>query len=232
MFNLLTFAEQQSDTGKRILYIVLILVIVALALLSLIGWCLVTFTKYRGSKLDEEIAPAVRTGIITDGKEFRKYYPKKNILMFYKDALAPVLIILGGTLLYIIFMAATENWSYNPWSQDEGFGSLFFTWDFSKIFQVNVNGTVGLLINWPETTHSPEFKIENWCGYLSCTAWIVGAVWYLYAIIGLIGRHFRGRSLAKQIYSVGKDFNIYDALFGAANPQQQNPAQNQTTNTK
>ena len=222
MFNFLTFAEQQTNTGKRIIYVLLILVIIALAILSLIGWALVTFTKYRGKQLDDEVGPAVCTGVISDAKEFKRYYPKKNCLIFYREALPAILIILGGALLYIIYMAVTENWAYNPWSIDEGFGSLFFTWDFSKIFQVNVNGTVGLLINWPETTHTPVFLIENWCGYISCTAWIVGGIWYLYATIGLIGRHFRGRELAHKVYSLN-DFNLFKNVFGyqnqAPNPQ-------------
>ena len=227
MFNFLTFADQQSDTGRRILYVVLILVIIALALLSLIGWALVTFTRFRGKQLDEEIAPAVYSGVISDAKEFKRYYPKKNCLIFYRESLAPFLIALGGTLIFIIYVAITENWSYNPWSIDEGFGSLFFTWDFSKIFQVNVDGTTGLLINWPETTHTPVFLIQNWCGYVSCTAWIIAGVWYLYATVGLIGRHFRGRELSHQMYSLN-DFNLFKQVFGAPNQNQANqPPTNQ-----
>ena len=124
-------------------------------------------------------------------------------------------------------MAATENWSYDPWSIEEGFGSLFPFWDFSKIFQVNVQGTVGLLINWPTLTHAPTFLIENWCGYLCCLAWLTGGVWYIYATIGLIGRHFRGRELANKMYTLG-GFNLYEQLFGI---KPETPPDSNGTNT-
>jgi len=220
MYNFLTFAEQQTDTGKRILYVALILVIIALALLSLIGWCLVKFTKHRGRQLDEEIGPAVRSGVISDAKEFRRYYPRKNALMFYREAWPAILIIVLATIVYIAYMAVTDNWTYNPWSMEEGFGSLLFTWDFSKIFQVNVNDTVGLLINWPETTHTPVFDINNWCGYVTCTGWIVGALWYIYATIGLMGRLLRAKELSKQMYSLD-NFNLFKQVFESPAAQQQ-----------
>lgn len=207
---LFTFEENQSTNKKRVLYVIFILLILVLILLSFIGSLLVRLTKHRGKELENAVFDPTVLGVIKDQKQFTRYAHKKNIRMFYKESLIPLGIILGGFLVYIIFMAVTENWSYNPWSLEEGFGSLFFTFDFSEVIQFNVNGTVGMLLSWPNVPHTPVFKIENWCGYVSCIAWLVGGLWYLWAVHGFMSRFIRLLQLRSTIYEKSLEgFNLY-----------------------
>ena len=213
MINLVfAFAQTNSENTKRVLYTIFLIFIIALALLSLIGATIMRVMNYQGRLLDREISdPIKKCRLVRDQKHFMDYATKKNKLMFFKEASIPMLIMIAGVVLLIIYYAVTDNWSYNPWSMENGFGSLLITWDFSTIFTLNPNGAAGLLVNWPEISHAPSFDIHNWCGYLTCTAWLVGGIWYLYCVQGMVARMFRILRLKKTIYEKSlENFNIDD----------------------
>lgn len=204
-------AEINNEKTKRVLYIALILFIIVLAIISLIGSIILSVMKYQGKLIDREISdPIRRCRLVQDDKHFMKYAVKKNKLLFFQQALAPIGIILIGVAVLLLYVIIGDNWGYNPWSMDNGFGSLFITWDFSTIIRRPEDG-VGLLINWPEVSHSPTFNIDYWCGYVSCTLFIVGGLWYLYAVQGLMGRTFRILRLRKTIFDKSlENFNLND----------------------
>lgn len=214
MINLLLAfaAEINSENTKRALYIAFLLLIIILALLSLIGALVIRITKYQGSLLDREISdPIKKCRLIKDQKHFMKYATKKNRLIFFKQSAIPLAIVFGGVAILLLYYIITDNWSYNPWSVENGFGSLFFTWDFSTIITVNPGGATGVLVNWPQVSHYPTFDIHNWCGYISCTAWLVGGLWYLYTVQGLIGRTLRILHLRKSMFEKSlENFNVND----------------------
>lgn len=213
MINFVTaFAEVNNENAKRVLYTIFLILIIALALLSLIGSTILKVTKYQGKLLDREISdPIKKCRLVQDQKHFMKYTVKKNKILFFKDSLIPMSIILGGVAILIIYYLVTDDWSYNPWSMENGFGSLLITWDFSTIFQVNPTGGAGILVNWPEVSHAPSFSFSYWCGYITVSCWLVGGFWYLYCVQGLMGRTFRILKLKKTIYEKSlENFNIDD----------------------
>ena len=213
MINFVTaFAEVNNENAKRVLYTIFLILIIALALLSLIGSTILKITHYQGKLLDREISdPIKKCKLIQDQKHFMKYATKKNRIIFFKESLIPVSIILGGVAILIIYYLVTDNWTYNPWSMENGFGSLLLTWDFSTVFQLNPNGAAGLLVNWPQISHVPSFSIHNWCGYITVICWLVGGLWYLYCVQGFVGRTFRIIRLKKTIYEKSlENFNIDD----------------------
>lgn len=206
------FAEVNNENAKRVLYTLFLILIIALALLSLIGSIILKTMENQGKLLDREISdPIKKCRLIQDQKHFMKYATKKNKIIFFKQSLKPISIIFVGVAVLIIYYLVTENWSYNPWSMEEGFGSLLFTLDFTTMFQINPGDNTGLLINWPSVSHVPTFNINNWCGYISCTCWLVGGVWYLWNVHSFIGRTFRILKLRKTIYEKTlENFNIDD----------------------
>ena len=217
------FAEVNNENAKRVLYTLFLILIIALALLSLIGSIILKSLDNQGRLLDREISdPIKKCRLIQDQKHFMKYSVKKNKILFFKQSLKPMAIILIGIAVLITYYLVTENWSYNPWSMENGFGSLLITWDFSTIFQLNPAGTSGLLVNWPQISHAPSFDIHNWCGYVTCLCWLVGGVWYLWAVQGLMGRTFRILKLKKTIYEKTlENFNIDDDPSTLENFKQQ-----------
>lgn len=206
------FAEVNNENAKRVLYTLFLILIIALALLSLIGSIILKTLDNQGRLLDREISdPIKKCRLIQDEKHFMKYSVKKNKILFFKQSLKPMAVIFVGVATLIIYYLVTENWSYNPWSMENGFGSLLITWDFSTIFTLNPGDNTGLLINWPQISHAPSFDIHNWCGYVTGVCWIVGGIWYLWAVQGLMGRTFRILKLKKTIYEKTlENFNIDD----------------------
>lgn len=206
------FAEVSNENAKRVLYTLFLILIIVLALLSLIGSTILKIMNYQGKLLDREISdPIKKCRLVQDQKHFMKYAVKKNKILFFKDALLPVSIILLGVAILMLYYLIGDYWDYNPWNMETGFGSLLITWDFSTIIQKSPEGTTGILINWPQISHAPSFSIHNWCGYITCTCWLVGGFWYLYCVQGLMGRTFRILRLKKTIYDKSlENFNIDD----------------------
>lgn len=205
-------AQVSNENTKRVLYTLFLIVIIALAFLSFIGSVLIRVTKHQANYLDRNISlPIKRVKVITDQKHFCRYAFKKNRLIFFKEASAPIIIMLVGVIVLMLYYIIGDKWGYNPWNMDTGFGSLLFTWDFSTIITVNPGGAAGILFNWPELTHSPTFDIHNWCGYICCTCWIIGGCWYLYIVQGLMGRTARIFHLRKTIFDDSlENFNVND----------------------
>ena len=88
---------------------------------------------------------------------------------------------------------------------------VLITWDFSTIIQVNPGGSAGVLVNWPQVSHSPTFDIHNWCGYIVCLCWLVGGFWYLYCVQGLMGRTLRILHLKKTMFDKSlENYNVND----------------------
>lgn len=211
MSNLLfAFAQINAENTKRVLYIVFLILIIALAILSVIGALILKVTDYQGRMLDRAICdPIKKCKLIKDQKHFMKYAVKKNKLLFFHQAFIPVCIMLGSTIVLLLYCSIGDKWGYNPFNMETGFGSLLITWDFSTIFTVNPDGIKGILINWPQISHTPTFDIHNWCGYIVSTGYIVGGLWYLYTVQGLIGRTFRILHLRKSIFEKSLEgFNL------------------------
>lgn len=205
-------AEGGSENTKRVLYTIFLILIIVLAILSLIGGIITKVTKYQGELLDREISDPIRKcRIVREEKHFYKYAKKKNKLIFFKEAAIPLLIICSGVATLLLYVIIGEHWDYNPWSMEDGFGSLLITWDFSTIVKVNPGDSAGVLINWPEVSHVPTFDIKNWCGYISCLCWLIGGFWYLYAVQGLMGRTYRILHLKKKMFDKSlEDFVVDD----------------------
>lgn len=213
----IAMAEQVSENSKRVLYTLLLVFIILLALISLIGSAIVAVTKAQGKLLDREVYDPVKRRVVKDKEHFMRYAIKKNNRMFFEQSSLPLLIILIGVAVLFGFYIIGDNWGYNPWSMEEGFGSLLFTWDFSTILTLNPEMGAGLLINWPQLTHTPTFDINNWCGYVCGSCFIVGGAWYLFTVQGLMGRTFRIFHLRNSVFEKSlEDFKFYDDIENAA----------------
>lgn len=213
MTNLLfAFAQINAENTKRIFYIIFLILIIALVVLSVIGYGIIRLTNHQGKMLDRAIHdPIKKCRIIKDQKHFMRYAIKKNKLLFFHQAMIPVLIMLGGTVILLLYCAIGDKWGYNPWSMNDGFGSLLITWDFSTIITINPGDAKGILINWPKISHVPHFDIHNWCGYIVGICYLVGGLWYLYTVNGLIGRTLRILHLRKTIFEKSLEgFNLED----------------------
>lgn len=190
-----------SDSDKRIIFSILLIFIVALVLIGLLGYVLFRIVKFQGKKIDSLVHDVVVTKVITDKKHFLKYGRYKNWALFFKQAYIPVLIIIFAFIILIIHNSVTNNWTYNPFSTVDGFGTLFFTWKPSGKY------TGGILIKFAELVldNTPHFVAEGWAGYIFGPCILVGGVWYLIASGALLGRTIMLYKRSREIFEKSLD---------------------------
>ena len=189
---------QLTEADKRIIFVILVIFVLILVLIALIGFLVVRVMKYQGKKINNHITAPVVTGVITNEKEFKKYARKKNLWLFYHQARIPALIALIAAIFYVV--ASLFTGFKNPFSYENGFTTLLFVWDFSKIITIPESGA-GLLINWPTVLNSPHIVAEAWVSYVFVPIAAVGIIWYLISVQAFIARGLQINKLGRKIYS-------------------------------
>ena len=123
-----------SDSDKRLIFSLLLIVIVILVLIALLGFILVKVMKWQAKKMDTLIHDVVVYKVITDKKALMKYGRAKNWAYFFKQAYIPLLIIIFGIIMLIIRCSIANDWNYHFFSTQNGFGTIFWTWKASGTF--------------------------------------------------------------------------------------------------
>lgn len=212
-----------SENDKRIIIAICLVIILLFVLIGVVGSIVVRTMKWQSKKCDTLVSDVVVNRIVTAPHQLRVYARKKNIRYFIKQAWIPILLILTGVLIIIIHNAVTKNWSYNPFSIEDGFGSLLFVWDFkdpdsyTKVFGITV------MASWPPLANEPHFVVEALASYFAVPLVIVGACWYLVVAQAYLARTLRAYKLSKQVFEKSLDgFNQNTPI----NPQPMDNNQN------
>ena len=177
-----------SDNDKRLIFSILLIVIIILAFIAFLGYILTRIMKYQGKKIDTLIHDVVVYKVITDRKHLIKYGRKKNWALFFKQAYIPFLILLVAAIVVIIRNSITNDWSYNIFSTENGFGTLFWTWKATG----ELTGDTYDLIRFQKyaVDNVPHLVAEAWAGYIAGLCIIVGGTWYLIISSCLLSRTF------------------------------------------
>ena len=173
-----------SDSDKRLIFALVLIIIVVLAFIGLLGYLLFKLMKWQSKKIDSLVHDAVVTKVVTDRKHLLRYGRNKNWAYFFKQAYIPLIIIFVGFIVLIIHNSIANNWAYNPFSTYDGFGTLFFTWKLSGEY------TDGTIIKFAKLVvdNTPHFIDIAWAGYIFGPCAIVGGTWYLVAASSLLAR--------------------------------------------
>ena len=192
-----------SENDKRVIFALLIVVILLIAFIGLLGYLLVKLMKWQGRKGDTLIHDVVVTKVITDRKHLISYGRKKNWALFYKQAAIPLLIIVVGFAVLLIRDIIYEDFTYNPVSVENGFGTLFFTWKPSG----EMTGDEYTLIRFNKLVvdNTPHFVKEGWCGYISAPCFLVGGVWYFIVSSALVARTIQIQKRSREVFEKSLD---------------------------
>lgn len=173
-----------SENDKRMIFALLLLILLVLAIVGYLAFLICKLIKHQGKKMDSLIHDVVVTKVIIDKKHLKAYGRKKNWALFFKQAYIPFLIVIFGLLIWIIKCSIINDFSYNPFNTVDGFGTIFWTWKFSGEY------TDGSLIKFAKLVvdNTPHMVAEGWAGYIAAPCFLVGGVWYLIAVTGVIGR--------------------------------------------
>ncbi len=192
-----------SDSDKRIIFALLLIIIIVIVLFGLLGYVLFRLLKWQGKKIDTLVHDVVVTKVVTDKKHLIKYGRYKNWALFFKQAYIPMIIIIFAFIILVIHNAITNNWSYNPFSTNDGFGTIFFTWKMDGTF----TGDKYSLIRFARLSidNTPHLVAKAWAGYIFGPLIIVGGLWYLIASGCLLARTFFLYKRSKEIFEKSLD---------------------------
>ncbi len=211
-----------SENDKRVIFAVLIIVILLLVLVGYLGFLLTRFMKWQGKKMDTLIHDVVVTKVIKDKKHLLSYGRKKNWALFYKQAYIPLIIILVGLLVIFIRNGITNDWGYNPFSTENGFGTLFFTWKVSG--DLTGDTYTWIRFNKLVVDNYPHMVADAWAGYIAAPFILVGGTWYFLVASSLLARTIQLYKRSKEVFEKSLDG------FNQSSPSSVNNDPNQVNN--
>ena len=213
-----------TENDKRIIFVLLAVVILLLVLIAYIGYLVTIVMRWQGKKINNYVTDVVVNGVITNERDFKRYAKKKNMVVFYRQARLPA-IILAVSIIFFVIVSSIFGFE-NPFNHHTGFGTLLFVWDFSTIIQKPESG-VGLLINWPELINTPHFEREAWISYIFVPTAFIGGLWYLFTVQAFIARYLQINKLGQKIFSE----QIENFTYGS-NQNNQQPPQGESSSTE
>lgn len=213
-----------SETDKRVIFVLLLLVIITLVIFGYIGLLITRVMKWQGKRVDNFTHDVVVTKVIDNKKDFVIYATKKNWVWFFKQAWKPLLIILIATLFLVIRNAIAGDWNYDVFDhQKTGFGTLLFIWDFNDPNIYKEFFGIRLIADWPPIISTPHWQWEAWASYIFVPAVFIGGGWYLIAVQCVVARTIRIWQLKHSVFD--KSLENYNQ-----NDPQNNPYLNQVNN--
>lgn len=193
-----------TENDKRIIIAIFLILILVFVLIGLIGSLIVRTMKWQGKKCDTLVSDVVTNHIVTTPLQLRLYARKKNSRYFIKQAWIPILLILAGVLTIIIRNAVKQDWSYNPFNIKDGFGTLFFVWDFENAPRTTIFG-ITLIADWPPFANEPHFEQAALVSYIAIPLLIIGGIWYLVVAQAYLARTIRAYKLSKTVFEKSLD---------------------------
>lgn len=200
---------QLSETDKRILIAVCLVLILVFIIAGYIGVLTARIMTWQGKRLDTMMSDIVITRVVEDKKGFLKVARKKNWRYFFKTAWIPFLVLIFSFIILFIAEAIYE-FTYDIFDyHKQGFTTLLFLWDFNDPEIYTDFFGIKIIASWPPLLNSPHFEIEAIWSYLFVPIFLTGAIWYLICLQCLIARTIRMYKLADSVYSKSLEgFNI------------------------
>ena len=126
---------------------------------------------------------------------------KGGWIMLVLAILSIVAISIFTERFIVIHNAVLNNWLYNPFNIDDGFGSLLFVWklSYNNPDEYTIIFGVKILAKWV-LINEPHFVIEGLCAYIAVPLAIIGAIWYLVAAQAYLARTIRSWKLSKTVF--------------------------------
>lgn len=214
-----------NENDKRILLAFVLLLLLVFVIVGYIGLLVERVMKWQAKRAGTMMYDVVTAKVITNSKAFIRFGRKKNNRLFLKQSLIGVGILFFALIIYIINGAISKKWLFNPFDYKEGFGSLFFLWDFEHAPHAYFFGMY--IISGPaELMNTPHFVASGWASYIIVPCMLVGASWFFVATQAHIARHFKLRKLAKSVFNPTIDSPLFNKDLSVTNQQNQNINQN------
>ncbi|MEY3692288.1 MAG: hypothetical protein RLZZ388_459 [Bacillota bacterium] len=203
----LTTPTPSINQRLELLYLLIALVLLALALVGGIGWLFETLIKKYGDQVDAETWKIYETRTVNTPKEFAKIAYKKSHRQAFKDyfwALLTIGLMLGILFGYMAFMndptLIQDLFNY----ETRGFNTIFPIFDWANIPTSNFFG-LNIISDWPTLLNVPRFVPEATISYVIFLLALFGGLLLMRATLALIGRTLRIQNKRNQIFMKNLD---------------------------
>ncbi len=204
---LLTTPTPSISQRLELLYLLIALVLLALALVGGIGWLFETLIKKYGDQVDAETWKIYETRTVNTPKEFAKIAFKKSHRQAFKDyfwALLTIGLMLGVLFGYMALMndptLIQDLFNY----ETRGFNTIFPIFDWANIPMSNFFG-LNIISDWPTLLNVPRFVPEATISYVIFLLALFGGLLLTRATLALIGRTLRIQNKRNQIFMKNLD---------------------------
>lgn len=196
MFNFIIF-DAKVSTWKVILVIIAVLLFL-FVLIGLLGNLIRYTMKKQAKAVDKDMGKLVVSRIIKTPEEFKTIAYQKSLERFYKQSIAPFIILLTCLILYIIYHSIYGNWLESIFDRETGIASLLYILDFSSVEYYPPFGSN--FDSWVWLTPEP-FTDEKIFNYFIFLTLIVGTIYYLVVTQAYIARKLYIKKLSKSLFS-------------------------------
>jgi len=197
----MNFLIALTETDKRILISLVILLILVFVIVGYIGLIVERVMKAQAKRAGKMMHNVVEAKVITTEKSFIKFGRKKNNQLFFQQTFIAFILLLIALMIYLIHAAVAHNFQLNLFDyKKEGFTTLFFLWDFPNAPHTTFFG-MDIICGWPPILNTPHFEGTAWASYLIFPLLLVGGGWILVTTQAHMARAFKIKSLAKKIFN-------------------------------
>lgn len=197
----MSFLISLTETDKRILLSLVILLILVFVIVGYIGLIVERVMQAQAKTAGKMMHNVVEAKVITTEKAFIRFGRKKNNQLFFKQSFVAFIILLVALIIYLIHSAVAHNFRLYLFDhQKEGFTTLLFLWDFPNAPHTTFFG-MDIICGWPPILNTPHFEADAWASYLIFPLLIVGGCWIFVSTQAHMARAFRVKKLAKKIFN-------------------------------
>jgi hypothetical protein len=206
---MILFTAPVPNINQRLelLYLLIALVLLALALVGGIGWIFETLIKKYGDQVDAETWKIYETRTVNTPKEFAKIAYKKSHRQAFKDyfwALLTIGLMLGILFGYMTLMNDPTLIADLTNYETRGFNTIFPIFDWANIPTSNFFG-LNIISDWPTLLNVPRFVPEATISYVIFLLTLFGGLLLTRATLALIGRTLRIQNKRNQIFMKNLD---------------------------
>lgn len=199
-----------TENDKRLIIVILLIFILIFIIAGYVGLLVKKIMKHQAKEADNMLFNVVDAGVITNEKKLLLFGIRKNWRVFFKQAWIPFLIMLGATLILLIYFITSGNWGINLWDYEKyGFGTLFHIFDWGNAPTTNFFGLT-IICDWPKCISTPHWSWDAWGSYLFIPGMFVGGIWFLVCVQAYIARAYKIKKLSKSVFR--KSFENINSL--------------------
>ncbi len=205
--NTLLVSLEMSESDRRLLITLLVILVVVLFLAGFIGMAVRYITNKMGDRIESNIAEPIKYRILETRKSAMAYGRKKNARIFFKEATPAMAAYLFILLFWVVYSLCTikgtgfmENHFYN-------FGELLFKFD--TVWEKDFAGFYKLMS--VTVREYPNPVAAHWASYVIITLFIITSVYMFVVSQAFIARASALRRIVDETYHNSlKGFNFYD----------------------